>query len=72
MAFSFTCEFERIELEFFNMLIEVLLCIICMDQERTMLCLPCRHLQLCEDCSVECKHCPSYRAEIQQYLKVFT
>ena len=52
--------------------IEVLMCIVCMDQERTMLCLPCRHLQLCEDCSSECKNCPSCRAEVQQYLKVFT
>lgn len=51
---------------------ENMMCIICWETPRNMLCLPCRHLQLCEQCSSSCSKCPSCRADVQQYLKVFT
>ena len=51
---------------------DVLMCIICWDQERAMLCLPCKHMQLCEECSKSCPNCPSCRAHVQQYLKIYT
>ena len=51
---------------------DVLMCIICWDQERAMLCLPCKHMQLCEECSKSCPNCPSCRTHVQQYLKIYT
>ena len=49
------------------------MCVSCWENPRCMLCLPCRHLQLCEGCSRRWgPSCPSCREEVQQYLKIFT
>jgi len=50
------------------------LCVICQEDEKCVLILPCRHLCLCEPCSQrpELKKCPLCRKEIQQTLHVFS
>lgn len=49
------------------------LCVICQVQEKTVLLLPCRHLCLCEKCSVrsEVTDCPLCRLNIQDKIRVF-
>ena len=49
------------------------LCVICQENEKTCLLLPCRHLCLCKDCSrrSEVKACPLCRIAIQQKIDVY-
>lgn len=51
------------------------LCCICRDATKTILLLPCRHLCLCEDCSVALQQrrgpCPVCREAVRDTLKVF-
>ncbi|DBA00434.1 TPA: hypothetical protein N0F65_012965 [Lagenidium giganteum] len=53
--------------------IETKLCVICLSSEKTILCLPCRHLCLCEECSNrdEVEKCPICRVEIVEMLLVY-
>ena len=50
------------------------LCVICQVQEKTVLLLPCRHLCLCEKCSLrkELKDCPLCRLAIEDKIRVFS
>mmetsp|Transcript_8910 Transcript_8910/g.11803 ORF Transcript_8910/g.11803 Transcript_8910/m.11803 type:complete len:492 (+) Transcript_8910:106-1581(+) len=50
------------------------LCVICQEEEKCVLILPCRHLCLCRQCSnaPQLKMCPLCRKEIQQTLHVFS
>ena len=54
------------------------LCIVCLDNDRTTVLLPCRHLCLCHDCAVtlqryDYRHrtCPLCRHQIQDILNVY-
>lgn len=49
------------------------LCVICQENEKCCLLLPCRHLCLCKECSrrPELKTCPLCRKPIRQKLDVF-
>ena len=47
------------------------LCVVCWDNPRTVVLLPCRHQNLCEICSVDCTSCPSCRSEVTDTIKVF-
>lgn len=53
---------------------ELKLCVICLSNEKTILCLPCRHLCLCEACSrrEEVAKCPICRLEIDEMLAVYS
>ncbi|ETN00212.1 hypothetical protein, variant [Phytophthora nicotianae INRA-310] len=53
---------------------ELKLCVICLSNEKTILCLPCRHLCLCEACSrrEEVTKCPICRLEIEEMLAVYS
>ncbi|TDH68034.1 hypothetical protein CCR75_004374 [Bremia lactucae] len=53
---------------------ELKLCVICLADEKTILCLPCRHLCLCKGCSrhEEVVTCPICRLEIQEMLAVYS
>ncbi|KAG3187609.1 hypothetical protein PC128_g12552 [Phytophthora cactorum] len=53
---------------------ELKLCVICLSNEKTILCLPCRHLCLCEACSrrEEVAKCPICRLEIEEMLAVYS
>ena len=44
-------------------------CTVCMDAERSILLLPCRHLALCETCSNKCSKCPICRTTIASKIK---
>lgn len=52
---------------------ELKLCVICLSNEKSILCLPCRHLCLCEACSShqELDKCPICRLEIDEMLFVY-
>ncbi|RLN93276.1 hypothetical protein BBJ28_00025701 [Nothophytophthora sp. Chile5] len=52
---------------------ELKLCVICLSNEKSILCLPCRHLCLCETCSrrQEVVKCPICRLEIEEMLAVY-
>lgn len=51
-------------------------CIICMVNEPKVLCLPCKHLVMCKDCSLlnimRDKKCPMCRNPIEEEMNVFT
>ncbi|KAE9049263.1 hypothetical protein PR001_g3484 [Phytophthora rubi] len=53
---------------------ELKLCVICLANEKTILCLPCRHLCLCKTCSrrEEVTKCPICRLEIEEMLAVYS
>ncbi|CAI5730939.1 unnamed protein product [Hyaloperonospora brassicae] len=53
---------------------ELKLCVICLCNEKRILCLPCRHLCLCETCShrQEVTKCPICRLEIEEVLAVYS
>jgi hypothetical protein len=48
-------------------------CTICMDTKRSVLLLPCNHLNLCETCApVHAAHeCPTCRTQVSRRVKVF-
>lgn len=52
---------------------ELKLCVICLSNEKSILCLPCRHLCLCESCSAheEVEKCPICRLHIDEMLLVY-
>ena len=48
------------------------LCVICLDQKRTMCLIPCGHLILCEACCTpSMSHCPVCRRSVESSMKVF-
>ncbi|RYG94958.1 hypothetical protein EON65_56680 [archaeon] len=49
------------------------LCTICMEDDRTVLLMPCRHLCLCSKCSEQSmlQLCPICRNRIQEKVTVF-
>ncbi|CAH0485699.1 unnamed protein product [Peronospora farinosa] len=53
---------------------ELKLCVICLSNEKSILCLPCRHLCLCKTCSYrqEVTKCPICRLEIEEMLAVYS
>ncbi|CAI5724255.1 unnamed protein product [Peronospora destructor] len=53
---------------------ELKLCVICLSNEKSILCLPCRHLCLCKTCSYrqEVTKCPMCRLEIEEMLAVYS
>eukprot|EP00729_Bicosta_minor_P007243 gene7243-14699_t len=48
------------------------LCVVCWDNPRTVLLMPCKHLQLCEICAVGCTQCPSCRAKVTDIMNIYT
>lgn len=53
---------------------EIKACVICLTNEKSILCLPCRHLCLCERCSCrdEVTKCPMCRIEIEEKLLIYS
>jgi len=51
------------------------LCVICQDQEKCIMILPCRHLCICEKCKVPLKThrntCPICRKQVKQMIKAY-
>lgn len=49
------------------------LCVVCLSKEKSILCLPCRHLCLCQDCSqhAELDKCPICRLVVENMLLVY-
>lgn len=47
------------------------LCVVCIDAEKSVLLLPCRHVCVCKLCSRQIDSCPVCRAQIQDKINVF-
>ena len=45
-------------------------CIVCMEEAREVVFLPCRHLIACAKCGQACDHCPKCRASIDSVIAV--
>ncbi|EQC39258.1 hypothetical protein SDRG_03463 [Saprolegnia diclina VS20] len=52
---------------------ELKLCVICLTAEKTILCLPCRHVCMCQACSghAEVTRCPICRLDIQEKMLIY-
>ena len=52
---------------------EIAFCCVCLEGEKTILVMPCKHLCLCEPCPKQkkLKLCPVCRTKIQQKINVF-
>lgn len=46
-------------------------CVICMDAQRTHICLPCGHFVMCDSCISLVADCPICRTRVQSFVKVF-
>eukprot|EP01062_Namystynia_karyoxenos_P016354 TRINITY_DN1595_c1_g1_i1.p1 TRINITY_DN1595_c1_g1~~TRINITY_DN1595_c1_g1_i1.p1 ORF type:complete len:360 (+),score=99.58 TRINITY_DN1595_c1_g1_i1:117-1196(+) len=51
---------------------ESLACCVCLDADKDTVLLPCRHLCVCSDCSLELRSCPLCRARVRHRVKVYT
>jgi len=48
------------------------ICVVCLERPRAMVCLPCAHLCLCQECSVGIKNqCPLCREGVKKIQKIF-
>ena len=47
------------------------LCIICMNDLKEIICQPCNHFSLCQNCSKAINKCPLCRKDIEAKIKVF-
>ncbi|RHY41775.1 hypothetical protein DYB34_008711 [Aphanomyces astaci] len=47
-------------------------CVICMDEVRNAVCIPCGHLSSCFDCLSSASTCPICRTPIQSVVKIYT
>ncbi|KAF0696755.1 Aste57867_12514 [Aphanomyces stellatus] len=52
---------------------ELKLCVVCMATEKTILCLPCRHVCMCEACAnhEQMQRCPICRLEIEEKMLIY-
>lgn len=48
-----------------------LCCVVCMDIKRNMICKPCNHLALCENCSSSISKCPVCMAQVTKMKKIY-
>ena len=48
------------------------LCVVCQENEKRVLLLPCKHQCLCDNCSKKVKICPLCRVHIKQKISAFT
>ncbi len=46
-------------------------CLICCDNKKCIVFLPCKHLSLCGKCSVDLKQCPVCRSDINESMRIF-
>ncbi|CAN7941503.1 unnamed protein product, partial [Ixodes hexagonus] len=46
-------------------------CAVCLDEQKTVLFLPCQHLVTCVNCGTRVQECPMCRAEISQRIRAF-
>lgn len=47
-------------------------CVVCLDNPRNVLLMPCAHMVLCRDCAVNLRDCPTCRAKIRQQVQVYS
>eukprot|EP01088_Endostelium_zonatum_P016008 TRINITY_DN413_c1_g3_i3.p1 TRINITY_DN413_c1_g3~~TRINITY_DN413_c1_g3_i3.p1 ORF type:complete len:370 (-),score=143.40 TRINITY_DN413_c1_g3_i3:57-1166(-) len=46
-------------------------CVVCLDEKKNVLIVPCNHLCLCKTCSLNVKQCPMCRGEIGSFTTVY-
>lgn len=47
-------------------------CIICLENERNIVFMPCKHLMCCYECSVNFTKCPTCREKIKKIINIYT
>ncbi|KAG5178178.1 hypothetical protein JKP88DRAFT_225620 [Tribonema minus] len=47
-------------------------CVVCMDNPRDVLLMPCAHMVLCRECAVNLRDCPTCRTKIRQQVQVYS
>lgn len=51
---------------------EPTLCLLCLQTERQVACLPCGHLTSCVACGHSLKTCPICRAAVKAFVRIYT
>ena len=46
-------------------------CVICLEEARAVVFLPCKHIACCEKCAKAIKNCPVCRTAVESILQVF-
>lgn len=46
-------------------------CVVCLEKEREVLFIPCRHLGTCKNCAINLRHCPVCRTIVLQTVIIF-
>ena len=46
-------------------------CVICLDTQRTVLLMPCKHLVCCDGCAMKVNRCPICRTHIYHRITIF-
>lgn len=54
-----------------SQVLESLSCVICMNSQKTVVFLPCKHLCSCHKCSIDLENCPLCRAKIVNCMEVY-
>ncbi|CAM4939505.1 unnamed protein product [Rotaria socialis] len=47
-------------------------CVLCLEEERSLACLPCGHLATCVPCGHSLRSCPICRTAINSYVRIYT
>jgi hypothetical protein len=50
---------------------ESLSCVVCMNSQKTVVFLPCKHLCSCHKCSIDLENCPLCRVKIANCIEVY-
>lgn len=53
------------------MLLDAMICRICMDSEINTAFFPCGHVISCQECAARCERCPVCRADIHQSQVIY-
>ena len=48
------------------------LCVLCLEEEKRIACIPCGHLTTCAPCSHSLRSCPICRREIEAFVRIYT
>jgi baculoviral IAP repeat-containing protein 7/8 len=46
-------------------------CVVCLEKEKEVVFIPCRHLGTCKNCAINLRHCPVCRTIVLQTVVVF-
>jgi hypothetical protein len=50
---------------------EQMMCVVCFEQKKNIVFIPCKHCTCCEQCSVQIDSCPMCRTDIKERMEIF-